>query len=198
MGATAVAYEAAHWLRQGIFKPIIEEIWPEVHDFAHLKEGARKALESLLAHVQSTCTPDPVDPESRCSTATRQLGQPLVDGADSRIAEEATLKRQACLGSIFGLATVIYPSPGDRQASIVVAWPVLAGTTYVCLLKRRDPLAMVILGHYGVALHLYGRLWMIGGLGKRLMEAIAEELDVAWRPLLAWRLRRFSEVITPE
>ncbi|EME42920.1 hypothetical protein DOTSEDRAFT_173450 [Dothistroma septosporum NZE10] len=168
MGATAVAYEAAHWLRQGIFRPIMEEIWPEVHDFAHLKEGAREALESLLAQVESTCRSDPADPV------------------------------QAYLASIYGWATVMYPAPGDRQVLIVVAWPVLAGATYVSLLKRRDPLALVILGHYGVALHLYGRLWMIEGLGKRLTEAIAEELDVAWRPLLAWPLSRVSEVITPE
>lgn len=195
MGATAVAYEAAHWLRQGIFRPIMEEIWPEVHDFAHLKEGAREALESLLAQVDSTCECELM---SECSTPVRQLGQPLAERAEHDIAGKITSRRQAYLAGIYGLATVMYPTPRNRQASIVVAWPVLAGATYVSLLKRRDPLALVILGHYGVALHLYGRLWMIEGLGKRLTEAIAEELDATWQPLLAWPLRRVSEVITPE
>lgn len=195
MGATAVAYEAAHWLRQGVFRPIMEDIWPEVHDFAHLKEGAKEALEALIAQVGETCKSEPT---SGSSTPVPPLGAPVGEEVGNGVAGGMMSRRQAYLASIYGLATVMYPAPGDRQASIVVAWPILAGAAFVQLLKRRDPLALVILGHYGVALHLYGRLWMIEGLGKRLTEAIAEELDVAWQPLLAWPLRRVSEVITPE
>lgn len=170
MGATAVAVEAQQWLHDGELSIIMSGMVPEIRDFWHLNDGARGALEGLMSCIDIAC-----------------------EGPGS---EE--WKRSAYLDSMYGLATIMAPAPKNRQLSIVVSWPVMAKAGFITLLKRRDPLALAILGHYGVALHLYGRLWMLEGLGKRLTSAVYYEADHHWRPYLEWAKERIQEPITQQ
>lgn len=170
MGATAVAVEAQQWLHEGELSIIMSGMVPEIRDFEHLNQGARDALQGLISCVDSAC-----------------------EGSDT-----GDWKRNAYLDSIYALGTIMAPAPKNRQLSIVVSWPVIAKAEYISLLKQRDPLALAILGHYGVALHLYGRLWMLEGLGKRLTLAVYYEADLKWRPYLEWAKERIEEPITQQ
>ncbi|KAF2172681.1 hypothetical protein M409DRAFT_62423 [Zasmidium cellare ATCC 36951] len=170
LGATAVAVEAQQWLHEGELSIIMSGIVPEIRDFWHLNDGARKALEGLISCVGNAC-----------------------EGSGPNQS-----KRDAYLDSIYALGTIMAPAPKNRQLSIVISWPVMAKAEYIALLKRRDPLALAILGHWGVALHLYGRLWMLEGLGKRLTLAVYYEADPKWRPCLEWAKERIEEPITQQ
>lgn len=175
MGATAVAIEAQQWLHEGELSIIMSGLVPEIRHFWHLNEGARSALQGLMSCIDGAC---------------KALN-----------AGEEECKRNAYLDSIYGLATIMAPAPKNRQLSIVVSWPVMAKAGYINLLRQRDPLALAILGHYGVALHLYGlydRLWMLEGLGKRLTLAVYYQADAEWRLYLEWAKERIEQPVTQQ
>lgn len=169
MGATAVAIEAQQWLHEGELSIIMSGLVEEIRGFGHLNDGARRALEGLMSCIDGACE---------------------APGSED-------WKRNAYLDSVYGLATIMAPAPKNRQLSIIVSWPVMAKAGYISLLKRRDPLALAILGHYGVALHLYGTMWMLQGLGKRLTLAVYEA-EPQWRPYLEWARERIEEPVTQQ
>lgn len=170
IGTSVVCTEAKQWLHQGEFGPAMADMLPRQHDFVSLKYDCKRALEILV------------------SCADRLRDADVVSQS-----QDATMKHGLHLKAINALATVLSTSPGKRQYSIVIAWPVMAGSEYMRLLKQRDPLALVILAHYGVALHYNSRLWMLEGLGIRVLEAVMLELDSSWQPYLAWARDKIAE-----
>jgi hypothetical protein len=56
--------------------------------------------------------------------------------------------------------------------SEIMTWPVALKDNYVGLIETRDPLALAILAHYGVIIHLLRDRWWAADAGKRLVHAI--------------------------
>ncbi|KAL1614201.1 hypothetical protein SLS54_009919 [Diplodia seriata] len=73
------------------------------------------------------------------------------------------------------------PSP-----AAVFAWPIMLSVDFVALLQQRRPEALIILAHYAALLNLHQELWIIGGLGRRVVGAITTLLGRYWRPWLEW------------
>lgn len=56
------------------------------------------------------------------------------------------------------------------------------------LLLQHHSFALVVLGHYCVAIHRLRWLWWISSWGERVLVAIKEVLDPEWAPSLKWAL----------
>lgn len=54
----------------------------------------------------------------------------------------------------------------------IMTWPVTLNDDYVSLIEMRDPMALAILAHYGVIIHLLQDRWWAADAGKRLVHAI--------------------------
>jgi hypothetical protein len=54
----------------------------------------------------------------------------------------------------------------------IMTWPVTLSDDYVSRIEVRDPMALVILAHYGVIVHLLRDRWWAADYGKRLVHAI--------------------------
>lgn len=64
----------------------------------------------------------------------------------------------------------------SKAWSVCIAWPIFIDDGFVNLLQQRDPLALLIAGHYGVTLHLLKDYWWCKDTGKRLVEGLAPRL----------------------
>ncbi|CAD0082686.1 unnamed protein product [Aureobasidium vineae] len=56
--------------------------------------------------------------------------------------------------------------------SEIMTWPATLGDEYMSLIEARDSLALAILAHYGVIIHLLRDRWWAADAGKRLVLAI--------------------------
>jgi len=73
----------------------------------------------------------------------------------------------------------------------IMVWPVTLGENIVQVIKKREPLALAILAHYGIIVHLLRDRWWARDFGKRLVRMIVPILrrsNKAWAVLVqkAW------------
>ena len=69
----------------------------------------------------------------------------------------------------------------------IMTWPVTLSDNYANLIETRDPMALAILAHYGVIIHLLRTRWWAADAGKRLVHAILPillELKREWAELV--------------
>ena len=95
--------------------------------------------------------------------------------------------RNAYTESIDDLQTAfdrIIMSP--RKRSLVFLWPVILKDPYMKLLQARQPMALVILAHYGVILHTINDQWWARALGSQLVKTIHDTLDEKWKDTMRW------------
>lgn len=78
----------------------------------------------------------------------------------------------------------------EDHPSIIFMWVVLVSRGYFDLLRKLDPLALVILAHFGALVHLNRDYWLARDWGYHIVEAACALLDPAWRPLTAWVQQR--------
>ena len=77
-----------------------------------------------------------------------------------------------------------HPIASDR--SLVFIWCAIVPEEYVSRVRKRQPIALVILAHFAVLLHSVSAQWWAGDRGRRLTEAIHAELDDKWKPAVRW------------
>jgi hypothetical protein len=82
----------------------------------------------------------------------------------------------------------IEANPGDKAAAI--NWLVFLESSYVSSLKDNQPLALVILAHYGIVLNGLRDSWFVQGLGTRVIEVVHMSLSEKWRPLVHWPMEQ--------
>jgi hypothetical protein len=79
--------------------------------------------------------------------------------------------------------------PSDQ--GLIFCWPVLVDSSYMVLLRKHDPLALIIFAHYGVLLHrIEAEAWFSKGVTARLLNAISEILGPEWQDLLRWPIEK--------
>ncbi|KJY00068.1 C6 zinc finger domain protein [Zymoseptoria brevis] len=175
IGATAVAFQALDTLQAGEYGAIMTPLEPTVNSLSSFDDGTRESLEALLTCAERVCEEKPGEDNSNLVT-----------------------QRNAYFSAIFGLASTLTPLPEDCNRGAILAWPVMCQSEFLTMLKQRDPLALVILGNYSVPLHLQHRgLFILDGIAKRLIEAVANEVGAAWHPYLEWARTRIAEPFTP-
>jgi hypothetical protein len=63
-----------------------------------------------------------------------------------------------------------------------------APDAYFTLLHQRQPPALVLFAYFGVLLHGITDYWFLEGLGKEIVEVVADLLGSYWRPWISWPL----------
>lgn len=77
-----------------------------------------------------------------------------------------------------------------RHPAVVFRWLVVVSRDFIGLLQKKDPLALVLLAHYGVALHELRQDWWSGNWGVDLVHYVHGILDDEWRLYVEWPMRR--------
>ena len=73
---------------------------------------------------------------------------------------------------------------------MIFMWLAVVPRPFVDLLKSGDSLAVTILAHYTVILHMRKEMWYSGTRGYDLLKHIHGTIDPGWRPLLRWPMRQ--------
>lgn len=73
-----------------------------------------------------------------------------------------------------------------KSMTLAAGWAIRASAEYIDGLKARQPLALVILAHYCVFLHIARENWCIGSWGREVLEEILTVLDPEWKPHVSW------------
>ena len=63
-----------------------------------------------------------------------------------------------------------------------------APNAYFTLLHQRQPPALVLFAYFGALLHGITDYWFMDGLGKEIVEVVADLLGSYWRPWISWPL----------
>ncbi|KFA52534.1 hypothetical protein S40293_09955 [Stachybotrys chartarum IBT 40293] len=91
--------------------------------------------------------------------------------------------------SIQDLETTFQHIAIHQSIARVVAWPVLVNSMLMVLFEQWDPMAQLIMIHYGVLLlHVHNRWWG-KGFGVRLIRSLSDSLrtmDDEWTPFTQW------------
>lgn len=94
-----------------------------------------------------------------------------------------------------------------RSGSIgrILVWPLYISTSFLSLLEAKDPIALLIFIHYGVALDLISHRWVVQDSGKRLVQALIPSLRCAavqakqdWVQIIEWARNTVGLVGGPE
>lgn len=88
------------------------------------------------------------------------------------------------------LAPFTFAEP--TSMTLVVGWAIRAPAEYLEDLKGNRPLALVVLAHYCVFLHLARENWCVGSWGRIVLQEISRVLPSEWHHHLEWALEQVS------
>ena len=74
----------------------------------------------------------------------------------------------------------------QEEPGFVFVWGVVVSEQYVTQLRRKEPMALVLLGHYAALLHGIAGLWWSGQRGRQLVYAVCQLLPSAWQSAMTW------------
>ena len=90
----------------------------------------------------------------------------------------------------FALAETSRAQGNYTLNGIVHIWPVQVPDEYLELLKKRHPIALILLAHYALLFLPLEGSWYMEGYSRRLMTRINAELDDEWKTWLTWPLEQ--------
>lgn len=93
----------------------------------------------------------------------------------------------SAIDSLTDLMEIFQDKP--RRVELALRWPFELTDKYVDLLRRHDPMALVVLAHYCLILHHSRHQWWVEGWSLHLARSIWNLLDEYWRPSAIWALR---------
>lgn len=160
-GSTVIAVQGRDWLKQGDLSA-----WIGPNPFLDVESDKVEPMADMSLEFILTAM---MHPENSTDSSA-----------------DMAARRSTCETSI-RLLRALFPSGAIVAVhDKLLGWPALVGTAFMSLLKASDPVALVILAHYGAAIANHNRLWFLHGLGRRLTQAISGILDESWKPYLAW------------
>lgn len=165
VGSTVIAVEGRDWLRSGTLSSMLRPNPFLLRGTSDCSPDAKASLDAVLDCVK------PIDQSSSSAM-----------NAPTEIDIYASCTEQ--LTELFPAANT--PVAMDK----VIGWPALVGYPLISKLKQFDPVALIILAHYGAALHVNDHIWYLKDLGNRLVRAISDTIGDAWKPYLSWPLGR--------
>ncbi|KAI4210873.1 MAG: hypothetical protein LQ351_006277 [Letrouitia transgressa] len=80
----------------------------------------------------------------------------------------------------------LYQAISRERSTLAFRWPFVVHQSYLDFLKGREPMALVILGHFAVLLHSISAQWWSRGRGRALLENICHILSAKWQCALRW------------
>ncbi|KAI5300658.1 hypothetical protein KEM56_002292 [Ascosphaera pollenicola] len=72
---------------------------------------------------------------------------------------------------------------------LMCAWPASLSDSFMELLSRRRPLALVILAHFAVLLRNHESSWFLDGWDRKLLDAVEKAIPPGFEVFLAWPKR---------
>jgi hypothetical protein len=106
----------------------------------------------------------------------------LIQSSSKRATYNTTI---GMLRKTFGMLAL---NPADHGVSLL--WAAIIDRHYIDLLKAEEPMALVLLAHFGVVLHASRKDWWSGNWGCQLVKAVYEKLEDHWRPWIQWPIIR--------
>ncbi|KAJ5897427.1 hypothetical protein N7504_007715 [Penicillium tannophilum] len=82
------------------------------------------------------------------------------------------------------LAAITCAEP--TSMTMAAGWAIHASQNYLADLKAKKPLALVVLAHYCVFLHMARENWCIGPWGCKVLLEITQVLEPEWHPHIEW------------
>ena len=73
-----------------------------------------------------------------------------------------------------------------EEPTLVFIWPATVPEAYIAALRKREPMALAILGYYTLLLHGVDSQWWLKGRGRLLIETICQKLPPEWLPTIEW------------
>lgn len=83
-------------------------------------------------------------------------------------------------------------SSQDAHKGTILKWPIVVRQGFLALLGERQPMALVILAHYGAILHEIRDVWWVMGWGSQLIKEINQLVDDKWKTLVVWPMSRIG------
>ncbi|KAL9608669.1 MAG: hypothetical protein Q9167_006521 [Letrouitia subvulpina] len=156
-GVAVIVAPAITWIEQGRLAPVLRHRFRYTASFEHEKmaEDIERALNRLDEYNGAQA-----DPED----------EPV------KISRSSTIKSlRVCFRQL---------SMYSNDQGCILFWITSIESSYIELLKSRDPMALAIFAYFGVALHDAGDSWWSNGWGKRVVEIISCILDDQWHDLI--------------
>ncbi|KAL9038423.1 MAG: hypothetical protein Q9214_005287, partial [Letrouitia sp. 1 TL-2023] len=156
-GVAVIVAPAIAWIEQGRLAPVLRRRlrYTVSSESAKMPEDIERALNRLDEHNEAQ--------------------------AD----REDELVKLSCCSVIKSLRVCFRQSsvyPNDQGP--VLFWLTAIESSYVELLKFRDPMALAIFAYFGAVLHNLGDSWWSNGWGKHIVEFISCVLDDQWHDLI--------------
>ena len=85
--------------------------------------------------------------------------------------------------------------PNDK--TLAFTWPIMVSRPYFDALHERRPLALAVLGLYGVILHDVRMYWWAEDRGMKLIEAVHASLDETWEDVIRYPISLMNLLPTP-
>ena len=181
LGAVAVAKESTEWVEESAREPLLLPIRQSLHSVdGRVPVEADAILSSLPLRLQAA-------ERSTRSTETTSVHPDTGVIYESALAE--LLNAYRCIGRA-----------GPENVLGVFGWPAFVDKSYLQILKNRNNAALVILAHYGVALHALDHIWWLNGIGSALVNSVVAQVaasaGVEWRELLQWPIEQVEQQFT--
>lgn len=81
---------------------------------------------------------------------------------------------------------VLASNKEQSDLALMFTWPVSLSEKFMSLLSARDPVALVILAHFGILFHLKRDCWWLRGWHQRLGTAIESVIGSEYQEWLSW------------
>lgn len=145
-------------------------MYPEALLSGPLEASLKKALEIMAQEI-----PEQLDDET--DAALRRLSTIVKDMFPSSEDELTTRRRQVYLDAVENLRTCFHEDIRGTIKGFAISFPSLAGPEFLAYMKNLEPLAILILMHWGVLLENVGQMaWWARSVGKNMVSEVSETL----------------------
>lgn len=156
-------------------------------------KSSDSAFKLLMARIESMSSRQNLSP----STSSVQQSYSSRHKSPSPLSSEELSAYKNAISTLRDVFMLLDSSEADN--GVVLIWPFLldAERGFATLLKEMRPLALVILAHYGVALHASRDDWFVGEWGRNLVLDVKKTLSLSGdeadlQELMAWPLETVS------
>jgi hypothetical protein len=73
--------------------------------------------------------------------------------------------------------------------SVIYSWPIRVPESYIWMVNRRLPEALILLAHYCLLLSKVDHLWWAQGMSRHLLQTIHKALGKEWESWITWPLQ---------
>ena len=83
--------------------------------------------------------------------------------------------------------------PGEKVAGL--PFPIRMPIEVLTMMREGDPMALIILAHYGIILHWLDWVPWMAGWGRQTVNAINETVGEEWRVYIAWPIEELERTV---